>query len=139
MASSLHLKPFVSDAYTDLTNSVSPFVFYFLLHYCNMLLSLFKASINKNLGKKFQGSSIPLNSPASFGFSKKRIIFAKELKLNCSIDREKEIDVSTSALVDDVAECLEEGLFFELRFIICFTLLVFIYLFIFYNHHILQK
>ncbi|KAH9680314.1 cystathionine beta-lyase [Citrus sinensis] len=80
MASSLYPKPFVSDAYTDLTNS---------------------------------GSSIPLNSPASFGFSKKRIIFAKELKLNCSIDREKEIDVSTSALVDDVAECLEEEMSVE--------------------------
>ncbi|GAY33036.1 hypothetical protein CUMW_274520 [Citrus unshiu] len=80
MASSLHLKPFVSDAYTDLTNS---------------------------------GSSIPLNSPTSFGFSKRRIIFAKELKLNCSIDREKEIDVSTSALVDDVAECLEEEMSVE--------------------------
>lgn len=80
MASSLSLKPFVSSANTDLTNS---------------------------------GSSIPLNSSRSFGIGKKRIFFAEKLKLNCWIDREKEIDVSTSALVDDVAECLEEEMSVE--------------------------
>ncbi|KAK7859042.1 cystathionine beta-lyase, partial [Quercus suber] len=48
----------------------------------------------------------------SFGFKKNtnfkgnQLLVGKSFKLNCSVDRE--MDVSTSALVDGVAECLNE-------------------------------